>query len=108
MFYAPYASIVVWKSQNGAKTVVNLGAVNKLRVLTRYGRVAVIFLNTTFNSQRNNFNDIILFQNSPVQPLPLRIGGSLRYPPFLLSSTALAILGDSFLWRSKKDSYDMR
>jgi hypothetical protein len=29
MFYAPYASIVVWKSQNqnGAKTLVKLGAI---------------------------------------------------------------------------------
>jgi hypothetical protein len=26
MFYAPHASIVVWKSQIGAKTLVNLGA----------------------------------------------------------------------------------
>jgi hypothetical protein len=30
MFYAPYASIVVWKSQNGTKTLVNLGAGKKL------------------------------------------------------------------------------
>jgi hypothetical protein len=30
MFYAPYASIVVWNSQNGAKALVNLGAGNKL------------------------------------------------------------------------------
>ena len=30
MFYAQYASIVVWKSQNGAETLVNLGARKKL------------------------------------------------------------------------------
>jgi urease accessory protein UreH len=30
MFYAPHASIVVWKSQIGAKTLVNLGAGKKL------------------------------------------------------------------------------
>ena len=29
MFYAPYVSIVVWKSQNVAKTLVNLGAGKK-------------------------------------------------------------------------------
>jgi hypothetical protein len=26
---------------------------------------------TTFNSQKNNFNEIFLFQNSPVQPIAL-------------------------------------
>jgi hypothetical protein len=30
MFYAQYASIVVWKSQNGAETQVNFGARKKL------------------------------------------------------------------------------
>jgi hypothetical protein len=30
MFYAPHASIVVWKSQIGANTLVNLGAGKKL------------------------------------------------------------------------------
>jgi hypothetical protein len=47
--------------------------------LTSYGRVAVIFLTTigpahhTYNIQftKNNFNEIILFQNSPLQPLPM-------------------------------------
>jgi len=29
---------------------------------------------TTLNSQKNNFNEIILFQNSPVQPLPKHCG----------------------------------
>ncbi len=30
MFYAPHASIVVWKSQIGAKSLVNLGTGKKL------------------------------------------------------------------------------
>ena len=44
MFYATYEPIAVWKQQNGAKTLVNLGAGKKLTCLTRYGRVAGIFL----------------------------------------------------------------
>ena len=31
MFYAQYASIEVWKLQNGAKTLVKLGAEQKLK-----------------------------------------------------------------------------
>ena len=94
MLNAPYASIVVWKSQNGAKTLVNLGAGKKLTCfLTRYGRVAVIFLcffwqllvqhtiPTTYNSQKNNFNEIILFQNSPVQPLALVMDSKRKWRP---------------------------
>ena len=29
MFYAPYASIIVWKLQNGAKSLVKFGAEQK-------------------------------------------------------------------------------
>ena len=83
MFFAPHASIVVWKSQNGAITLVNLGAGKTLACFDplRYGRVAMIFLiyflttigpvHHTYNIQltKKYFNEIILFQNSPVQPL---------------------------------------
>ncbi len=80
MFYAPYASKEVWKSQNGAKTLVNLGAGKKLTCFDPLQKgCRDIFLTTigpahhTYNIQltKINFIEIILFQNSPVQPLPL-------------------------------------
>ena len=46
MFYAQYASIVVWKSQNGAETLVNLGARKKL---------------TCFDPLRKGCGDFFLF-----------------------------------------------
>ena len=83
MFYAPYASIVVWKSQNGAITLVNLGAGKKLTCFDPLRKGChdffLIFCLTTigpvhhtYNIQvtKHNVNVIILFQNSPVQPLP--------------------------------------
>jgi len=40
----PHINIVVWKSQNGAKTLVNLGAGKNLTCFYLcYERVAVIF-----------------------------------------------------------------
>jgi len=83
MFYAQYASIVVWKSQNGAKTLVNLGAGKKLTCFDPLRKGCCDFFNFflttigpahhTYNVQltKNNFYEIILFQNSPVQPLTL-------------------------------------
>jgi hypothetical protein len=75
MFYAPHASIVVWKSQIGAKTLVNLGTGKKLMCFDPLRKGCYILVQhtipTTFNSQKNNFNEIFLFQNSPVQPLVL-------------------------------------
>ena len=81
MFCAPYAYIVVWKSQNGAKTLVNLGAGKKLTCFDPLRKGYRDFLNVlttigpahhTYNIQQLTlccFNEIILFQNSPVQPL---------------------------------------
>jgi hypothetical protein len=84
MFYAQYASIVVWKSQNGAETLVNLGARKKLTCFDPLRKGCGDFfyffcsqllvqhtIPTTLNSHKNNFNEIILFQNSPVQPLSI-------------------------------------
>ena len=59
MFYAPYASIVVWKSQIGSKTLVNLGAGKKLTCFDPYRRVAVIFFNlflTTIGTAHHTYN----------------------------------------------------
>ena len=88
MFYAPYATIVVWKLQNGAKTLVKLGAGQKLTCFDqlRKGYSDVFFLTTigpahhTYNIQltKNNVNEIILFQNSPVQER-LSKSGSTRW-----------------------------
>ena len=92
MFYAQYASIVVWKSQNGAETLVNLGARKKLTCFDPLRKGCGDFfyffcsqllvqhtIPTTLNSHKNNFNEIILFQNSPVQPLPFEcLHGILR------------------------------
>jgi hypothetical protein len=64
MFYAPHASIVVWKSQIGAKTLLNLGAGKKLTCFDPLRKGCRIFFNlffdnywsstlsTTFNSQK--------------------------------------------------------
>jgi hypothetical protein len=86
MFYAQYASIVVWKSQNGAETLVNLGARKKLTCFDPLrkgcGDFFLFFvwqllvqhtIPTTFNSHKK-INEIILFQNSPVQPLTMPPG----------------------------------
>jgi hypothetical protein len=82
IFYAQYASIVVWKSQNGAETLVNFSARKKLTCFDPLRKGCSDFfyffwqllvqqtIPTTFNSHKNNFDEIILFQNSPVQPLP--------------------------------------
>ena len=80
MFYAPYASIVVWKLQNGTKTLVKLGAGHKLTCFDQLRKGCVFFFDNYWSSspylqhsihKKNNFNEIILFQNSPVQPLSL-------------------------------------
>jgi hypothetical protein len=69
MLYAPYASIVVWKFQNGAKTLVKLGAGQKLTCFDQLRKGCHVFFFTTIGPA-HQFNEIILFQNSPVQPLP--------------------------------------
>ena len=43
MFYAPYASIVVWKLQNGTKTLVKLGAGHKLTCFDQLRKGCVFF-----------------------------------------------------------------
>ena len=81
MFYALYAFIIVWKLQNDAKSLVKLGAGQKLTCFDQLWKGCrdffTYFLTTiwptqhTYNIQltKNYFNEIILFQNSPVQPL---------------------------------------
>ncbi len=83
MFYALYASIIVWKLQNSAKSLVKLGTGQKLTCFDQLRKGCrdfyFIFLTTigptqhTYNIQltKNNVNEIILFQKSPVQPLSL-------------------------------------
>ena len=90
MFYAPYASILVWKLQNDAKTLVKLCAGQNLTCfdqLRKSSRDFFIFFLTfigpahhTYNIQltKNNVNEIILFQNSPVQER-LSKSGSTRW-----------------------------
>ena len=78
----PPMHIVVWKSQIGTKTLVNLGAEKNINLFLPVteglqGFFLIYFLTTigpahyTYNIQltKNNFNEIFVFQNSPVQPL---------------------------------------
>ena len=46
MFYAPYASIIVWKLQNGAKSLVKFGVGQKL---------------TMFDQLRKGYRDFFYF-----------------------------------------------
>jgi hypothetical protein len=73
--FMPHMHIVVRKSQNGAKTLVNLGAGKKLTCFDPLRKGCRDFFLTTigpvhhtYNIQitKNNFNEIILFRNSPV------------------------------------------
>ena len=53
MFYAPHASIVVWKSQIGAKTLVYLGTGKKLTCfdpLRKGCRIFLIFFDNYWSS----------------------------------------------------------
>ena len=84
MFYAQYASIVVCKSQNGAETLVNLGARKKLTCFDPLRKGCRIFFNLFFD---NYWSSTLYLQHStykiilmkyfcfkilpPVQPLPL-------------------------------------
>ena len=54
MFYAPYASIVVWKSQNGAKKLVYLGAGKKL---------------TCFDPLQKGCHDFLIFFLTTISPV---------------------------------------
>ncbi len=100
MFYAPNSSKIVWKSQNGTKTPVNLGAGKKLTCFDPLWKGCLYFLlffltivgpaHHTYNIPltKKYFNEIILFQNSPVQPLtpasprpPLSVGRHYAWPP---------------------------
>ena len=60
MFYAQYASIVVWKSQNGAETLVNLGARKKLTCFDPLrkgcGDFFLFFLFTTIGPAHHTYN----------------------------------------------------
>jgi hypothetical protein len=59
MFYAPRASIVVWKSQIGAKTLVNLGTGKKLTCfdpLRKGCRIFFSFFLTTIGPAHYTYN----------------------------------------------------
>jgi hypothetical protein len=60
MFYAQYASIVVWKSQNGAETLVNLGTRKKLTCFDPLrkgcGDFFLIFILTTIGPAHHTYN----------------------------------------------------
>ena len=61
MFYAPYASIVVWKLQNGAKTLVKLGAGQKLTCFDQL-RKGCRFYNyclTTIGPAHHTYNNFV-------------------------------------------------
>ena len=57
MFYAPYASKEVWKSQNGAKTLVNLGTGKKLTCLDGWWKQFEVAVVSTM-TKRNHADSI--------------------------------------------------
>jgi len=59
MFYASYASVVAWKSQNGTKTLVNLGVGKKVTSLDTLRKGCRDFFNfflTTIGTAHHTYN----------------------------------------------------
>ncbi len=62
MFYAPHASIVVWKSQIGAKSQVNYGAGKKLTCFDPLWKGCRIFLLVQHNTYNIQLTKIMLMK----------------------------------------------
>jgi len=56
MFYAPYASIIVWKLQNGAKSLVKLGAGKKLTCFDQLRKGCCDLFLTTIGPAHHTYN----------------------------------------------------